>query len=295
METKIGTNSCVAIEKIKQKDKNIRKKYCIVIPVYKETLDIDEIISLKRLHDTLVDKSFVYIIAPEGINLKKYLKIFPELIKIQLDAKWFESTKTYSHLCMQYDFYNMFSSFEYMYIYQLDCYLFEDKLEYWCDKGYDYIGGPIIGPANGWNNYRKIADNQIECFPMIGNGGFSLRKISTFKELTDPNGELSKRYELTDEKNKDVEFEDVYFCVTLANLYDINMPNVMEAFKFSIDMNPDIAFENYGVKDFPMAIHAFNKNIPFWKEKVKEFDNQELYDVCYNKYKDFINAYYFKK
>ena len=27
-----------------------------------------------------------------------------------------------------------------MLIYQLDCYLFEDKIDEWCNKGYDYIG-----------------------------------------------------------------------------------------------------------------------------------------------------------
>ena len=47
--------------------KNIMKKFCIVLPVYKETLDCVEEISLKRLHSVIGEKGYdVYSLARIG-------------------------------------------------------------------------------------------------------------------------------------------------------------------------------------------------------------------------------------
>ena len=57
-----------------------------------------------------------------------------------------------------------------MLIYQLDACVFRDELKYWCEKKYDYIGAPIFWAYNSNKFSNKVAG--------IGNGGFSLRKIS---------------------------------------------------------------------------------------------------------------------
>ena len=36
-----------------------------------------------------------------------------------------------------------FLEYQYMLIYQLDAFVFEDKLDYFCELGYDYIGIPV--------------------------------------------------------------------------------------------------------------------------------------------------------
>ena len=171
------------------------EKFCIVIPVYKDKLDCTEELSLKRLYkvifknsDNLIDwkEPDVYLICPKKMNTDKYKKIYPSIKVKEFDKKWFESTASYSQLCIQYSFYNKFSKYEYMYIYQLDCYLVYDNLEEWCNKGYDYVGAPIIASDAGWKNW----DDPNNYKPQVGNGGFSLRKISVFKDITDPNGEF---------------------------------------------------------------------------------------------------------
>jgi hypothetical protein len=53
-----------------------------------------------------------------------------------------------------------------MLIYQLDAFAFDNQLDYWCSKDFEYIGAPVC--PNYW--YKPT------CFYM--NGGFSLRKIS---------------------------------------------------------------------------------------------------------------------
>lgn len=290
METNVGTNSYAP----KTKSKRLQQ-FCIAIPAYKEELNIDEIVSLERLHKVLKDKSNVYLFCPIELNISKYKEIFPELQVMEFEPENFTSIDAYSHLCMKYEFYDAFSMYEYMIIYQLDCYLLDDNIARWCEKDYDYIGAPIMVPHDDWKNYRYTVDKQIVFSPSVGNGGFSLRKISTFKFLTNPNGELRKRYDITDEKLKEIKFEDVYFCVDLGALYEIERPKFQEALEFAIDMNPDIVFDQYKFDKMPMCIHAFDKNIPYWRDKIEDFDNDELYDYCVEKNKDFIDKYYFKK
>ena len=271
-------------------------KYCIAIPAYKDTLTVSEKLSLKRLHDVVKNKEIVYLFCPFRLDITEYKKIFPEIKAIGFDAENFTSIDAYSHLCMKHDFYKTFNDFEYMVIYQLDCYLVKDEIEEWCYKGYDYIGAPILVPHSDWQNFLVDQQGQISAFtPAVGNGGFSLRNIDTFMELTNPNGELRKRYDLTDDKLKNVKYEDVYFCVELNRLYDISKPKWNDAMKFAIDMNPDLAYDRFNMQGLPMCIHAFDKNIPYWRSRISDFDNDELYNHCYEKNKKFIDTYYFHK
>jgi len=269
------------------------KKFCIVIPVYKYELDPIDKLSLERLHKIIGNKYDIYLVKPESLNCENYYKILKQknVCEVVFDNKYFENTASYSQLCLQYDFYDKFSDYDYMYIYQTDCYLIEDKLEEWCDKGYEYVGAPIISSNAHWINYND-KDNYV---PQVGNGGFSLRKIETFKDLTDPNGELRTTYELTDDKLKDVVFEDKYFLNDLYRYYEINTPLWQEALTFTIDMNADVIYDIMKFDKLPMGIHAWGKNIRHWKNVLEELkDNKEVIDYCEEQYKEFFKLYYQK-
>ena len=123
----------------------------------------------------------------------------------------------------------------------------------------------------------------------------SLRKIETFLYLTNPDNYIFKRYNINEETISKVIFEDLWFCDELDKLYDLDRPTYKEAFKFAGDMNPDIVETQYGVKELPTAIHAFDKNIPYWRNRIPELSSDELYDFCYNANKEFIDIYYYKK
>lgn len=292
METKLGTNSRVDWSKVKEKQEH---QFCIAIPAYKKDLNIDEIISLKRLHKVLKRKDNVYLFCPIEMNIDKYKEIFPEIKVMEFEPENFTSIDAYSHLCMKYEFYDAFSEYKYMLIYQLDCYLLDDNITRWCEKSYDYIGAPILVPHNDWKNFRYTVDKQLIFSPVVGNGGFSLRKIETFKYLTNPNGELRQRYKITDDKLKDIKYEDVYFCVELGSLYELEIPKYTEALEFCVDMNPDILATRYNFNDMPMCIHAFDKNIPYWRDKIEDFDDDKLYEYCVKKNEKFITEYYLNK
>ena len=261
------------------------KKFCIVIPIYKETLDCIEEISLKRLNDVIGDKNYdVFLVGPKSLDMSEYLKLYPNAKEKRFDNKFFKSTKSYSRLCLSYQFYNIFSKYKYMIIYQLDCYLFSDDFESWCDKNYDYIGGAIISNNCGWD----VSKN-----PRVGNGGFSLRKIETFKDICDPDGEFRTEYNITDEILDHILWEDKFYCNDIINAYAINIPDWKTSLSFALDMSVDVIYNFFGWKGTPMAIHAWDKNIRWWKNILPELkNNNEVIEFCENKHKEFFKVYY---
>jgi hypothetical protein len=270
------------------------KKFCIVIPIYKEELDCVEEISLKRLYTVIGDKDYdVFLVYPNEMNLENYLNIYSSLKQVAFDPIYFKNTHTYSQLCLNYNFYNMFSEYEYMLIYQLDCYLFYDEIEKWCNKGYDYIGEPIVSTDRGWDTIKEDNKKKKKGYqPYVGNGGFSLRKIETFKDICNPNGELRRRYKLTDDKLVKVRYEDKYFCNDLYNYYRLNIPNWKEALWFGLDMSVDVIYTFFKMDVKPMGIHSVDKNIRWWKKVIPEFSDQNVIDFCEKKHEKFFKLYY---
>ena len=269
-------------------------KFCIVIPIYKEHLDCVEKLSLTQLWKVVGDKHYdIYFVRPdtEYFDMTEYYDLLPGganyVYEEAFDEKYFKSTATYSQLCMLYGFYNVFSDYEYMYIYQLDCYLLEDKLEYFCNLGYDYIGSPIMSTDCGW----PTVDKDGNFVPAVGNGGFSLRKISTFKDITDSTGEFRKYYKITDELLNKVKFEDLYFCVFVNDKYYLNLASLKYAYQFAWDMNVDIIYNDWNIHKLPMCIHAWDKNIRFWKQHIPEI-TQSIVNFCEQKHEKFFKLYY---
>jgi hypothetical protein len=268
------------------------KKFCIVIPIYKEKIDIIEEVSIKKLQNIIGDKNYdIYLITHKDLDLSIYNNYLTNYKIKFFDKKYFESTWSYSQMCISYDFYDTFSEYEYMYIYQLDCYLFEDKLEFWCNQGFDYIGGPIISTDCGWDTIKKA---QKKYQPYVGNGGFSLRKIDVFKDICDPNGELRQTYkELDDEYLSTIRFEDKYFCNDLYNFYKLNIPTFNVAVWFALDMSVDVIYNYFKWEGTPMACHSWDKNIRYWKKVLPELQNrQDVIDLCEEKHKEFFKIYY---
>jgi hypothetical protein len=85
----------------------------------------------------------------------------------------------YNALLLLKNFYGRFIKYNYMLIYQLDAYVFRDELEYWCSQNYDFIGAPWITPQIITGD--PVFGNRFGV--VVGNGGFSLRKIDAFIRL----------------------------------------------------------------------------------------------------------------
>ncbi|WP_407429656.1 DUF5672 family protein [Arcticibacter sp.] len=165
-----------------------------------------------------------------------------ELDVERFDPVFFASISGYNKLMLNVDFYRRFSSDKFILIYQTDCFVFKDELEQWCDKNYDYVGAPWpfdtgiwIGHHYPWlarKYYRTIGKNRV---PNVGNGGLSLRKVSSFiKNLS------LFRYSV---KNWDHN-EDTFIshCLPIFNPF-FSIPSVKQASLFSLDTSPEMYYQ----------------------------------------------------
>jgi hypothetical protein len=230
----------------------MKKTFAICIPIYREEPDEIEKFSLNKLKEKTSQKWPMVFIAPQSMDVKNYLCILDKATVSRFDDSYFESTKTYSKLCESHELYEIFKDYDYMYIYQTDCYLLTDQLQYWVDNfNYDYIGGPIVAGNSGW---RTV--------PFVGNGGFSLRKVSTFLYITDEEFLAKHKAEIdkaNEEENGDYNtYEDLYFAQLIPDIWpDFSKASVGVAAKFAWDRNQDAMFNKY--KKLPMCLHGYDR------------------------------------
>ena len=271
----------------------MRKTFCIIIPIYNETPNPIEKLSLTRLNNLIGELNYdVYFVTYKGLNIDEYLKLYPNAKISYFDKYFFQNTETYSQLCLNYDFYNTYNEYDYMFIYQTDCYLVNDNFYEFTALDYDYIGAPIFSTDCGWPTIKKVNGEEVYQ-PVIGNGGFSMRKISTFIEITDPNGEFRQTLNVTDEQIKQILFEDLFICVTLPKTYDIRIAPLKVGLSFAWDMSVDVIYNLWGYHKLPMCIHAWDKNIRFWQLHIPDIkNNTEVIEFCEEKHKDFFKLYY---
>lgn len=147
-------------------------KCIVVIPIYRVPTEMER----KSFHQCLkiLSNYDIAIVTHKGVDLSVLLNIaaeYEKAIKIEyFDGHYFAGIAGYNSLCMDKTFYERFvDAYEYMLIYQLDAWVFADKLQQWCDKGYDYVGSPFFFFDN---------DKQpTKIFVGVGNGGLSLRRL----------------------------------------------------------------------------------------------------------------------
>lgn len=218
------------------------KDVAVVVIGYKADLTDDEKLSFKRCIDVFCNRD-IFIVGPWDISKDEYVKINDYKLNlnfINIEKKWFESVFTYSKMLMQRWFYNLFLEYKYILIYQLDCYAFKDNLDYFISLDYDYYGAIWL-----WNN----------TFNCVGNGGFSLRKISAFLE----NLEERKDLDFINSDECDYFIEDHAFCTGFYPLKKICPFDVAEQFSFETSIfnrNPD----EMKIEEFPMGIHGFTND-----------------------------------
>jgi hypothetical protein len=173
---------------------------CIGVPIYKQTLNPLEIISLERLFAIEKEHKIFFITFPQLDTdfYSKYLRNQKNLDITYFNQKYFSSIDGYNKLLLSSHFYKRFDRFEYILIYQLDALIIKDELNHWCSRDYDYIGAPWFDIETKYSFYQKLCNSSNAIFRWIkrkvdfnkgqkifvGNGGFSLRKIKTFKSVS---------------------------------------------------------------------------------------------------------------
>lgn len=268
----------------------------VVIPVYAPSLSDNEVLSLEQCLRVL-HKHPITLATHRDVDLRAYQEVFLEAKRpfrvTYFDSSYFTSVFAYSRLLLSRDFYTRFKEFDYLLIYQLDGFVFKDELIDWCLKDFDYIGAPWL--KNYGFNYEGTE------LWKVGNGGVSLRKISTFlKAFDQPFPFKSSWYFIKSIRmkqlptmflttlrmlltltfsRKTVEYillnytdervnEDCFWAESFqGTALEMNIPDVLTGARFCIEKKPSHVYELIG-KQLPFTCHAFEKYEydTFWKE-----------------------------
>ena len=143
------------------------------------------------------------------------------------------------------NFYETFLECEYILIYQLDAFVFSDKLKYFCSLGYDYIGA--AWPYMWGTTVRKAVENK-NIILHSGNGGLCLRKVRSCYNLLQNHEILAENWTSP---------EDCFFayCGIRQDIDFKNAP-VNVAYSFSAEFMPErVTRKNGG--ELPFGCHAF--------------------------------------
>ena len=231
---------------------NYKEDCCVVIPVYRKNPVFFEQASLMQCVRVLGQKYDIYLVAPFGLDLEGYKSLCPfyKFKEKRFASGFFEGLEGYNQLCKRWEFYSAFHDYQYMLVYQLDCWIFSDNLDYFISLNYDYIGAPWI-EIDTQANVAKIA----KC----GNGGFSLRRIDKFIEV------CKNHANETDDVTTN---EDVFFSNKCGN--ELNISPVEVGREFSFEVGPSLLFRLNDNK-LPMGCHkpyVFEFKT-FWKDYIK--------------------------
>lgn len=267
------------------------EQVAIVIPVYKPTVNLNERISLEQGFRILRNYPFV-LVCPETMDVSYYMQTaitFGVTLMIErFDPAFFNGLAAYNGMMMSVRFYQRFSDFKYVLIYQTDAYVFRDELLLWCRLDYDYIGAPIFE-----GRYDARTDAK---FIGIGNGGFSLRKVQSHLKVLQTVGypyalllsakQFFKNPSVSTAKGIVMSFARKNNPIHRFNFYPMNeddfwgfkvrkycrwfkVPNMATASRFSIEALPERFI--HSVNDLPFGCHAWHKyRREFWLQYIPD-------------------------
>ncbi|RJP46731.1 MAG: hypothetical protein C4548_02170 [Desulfobacteraceae bacterium] len=284
-------------------------KCSIVIPVYKKKSLEMEVLSLKQCVKVLGRYPIIFV-CPASLPVDYYQSFAQQNhcnISFERFPDWyFTATSNYSKLLLTKDFYKRFADYEFILIYQLDAWVFEDKLEYWCEQDYDYIGAP-------WFEGFDLATKDSPMLPIAGNGGFSLRKVSAILKVLNTfyrepkslrriiaegadNGVIAKSFNFPLSLFKFIfhkeRFRPLWATTLLSEdraiarhaqkaCKDFKLAPPDVARRFSFEAQPRRLYEMNG-KKLPFGCHAFEKHdFEFWKEFIMKEGGERARHIRY--------------
>lgn len=115
----------------------------VVIPIYRSPTPA-EFLSLEIAKATISTHALC-VVMPADLDFDP-----SPIAGVRLPSKYFTSTKAYGSLMVNKEFYRLFIDFDYILIYQLDSFVFSDRLDSFCLLGYDYVAPLILGRSDGF-------------------------------------------------------------------------------------------------------------------------------------------------
>lgn len=274
----------------------VKQSVVVIVPVYK-LLNKSEIQSVRSLNKIQSQSELqVCLVGPDFFiqlnydRLKTVLDDFITLNTASFYEGYFRDILSYNRLLLSREFYERFSSYDYMLIFQTDALIIKDSLDMFLEKAYTYIGAPWLE-----------ADVPEKEGIYVGNGGFSLRNIPSFikalkSDLTIPDG-LWKHYHpannwkrrlfklaiylpaqfLSKIQGRSFYFEkakynwsneDVVWSQFIQDHKEFTLSSLEDALMFSFETMPRECYR-LNHDQLPFGCHAREKYDPhFWKSQI---------------------------
>ena len=249
-------------------------KTCVVaVPIYKKTFSHDEEMCVRKYASVFSEEKLIFI-CPDSLDRSYYLDRFPAFEYEPFQDRFFKGIKGYNRLMLSESFYERFDKFDYILIAQPDAVIWRDEnmLSHFMDKGFDYYGAPWIPERRIWEwTWVRDTDGKhgvIECAKkkdhgiVMGNGGFSLRKIKPCIKLIHEH-RWRKIYWFI-KRN-----EDIFFGLLGRrgnNRCDFKLADIETGKAFALE---------YDLKDYvekgevPFGVHGWNKYFDSFEEMEK--------------------------
>lgn len=263
----------------------------VAIINHKEILTAEEKISLEQCLKKL-GKYPLWMIVPQKLNTNKIEIDFPTLKILRVADKYLKDYRAFNRFKINPFLYKFFRDYKYLLYYELDAFIFNDSVVDWCSLDLDYIGAP-------WLKVNEVG--KIE-FTGVGNGGFSLRKISShlkvlnqFTRINSVDSILSswKRFNLKGKLiyaprtflrllgikgntcwyfNDWDDNEDIFWSMkvpAVVKWFKVAEPSL--AMKFSFELNPELLY-HFNNNKLPLGCHAWYKTgqIEFWRPFIQK-------------------------
>lgn len=253
----------------------------IVIPLYREQLPPLELRILQHNLSVLAAHPITFIL-PEGLSTTIMQQQFDidKYEQLRVSNRWMGAGKGvagYNKMMTSMAFYTKFVDYKYILICHTDAYLFRDEVVMWCNKGYDYIGAPWIKKAKYNHPLFKLQFKlkqlllgrrskflQHQLFERVGNGGLSLRKVSSCIEACNAYyGERTSMLAMPHHLNN----EDVFWAL-VPNRF--KYPTYKDAAHFALDLKPELGMQLTEGK-LPFGCHGLTveRIYKFWEDKLE--------------------------
>lgn len=217
----------------------------IVVPTYKQALTSDERCALEQLQRVL-GRYPRFFVAPESLQ-PQYGRLSQGFGVVRFPDGYFRDIAAYSRLLLSEAFYAAFARYEYILIYQLDAFVFADRLLEFCAKGYDYIGAPIRYGASLWHFAGA----------RVGNGGLSLRRVASCQRLARAFAQGAMPQPLWEVL---AENEDTCFGWAASQTeLDFHVPSVKEALDFAVQENVQHVYRRIASGWRPFGCHGWDR------------------------------------
>ncbi len=255
------------------------KKVAVIIPFYRDSISAHEKIALQQCERVLSAYPRIAI-KPYSLTLPADANSVSFAEVVSFDDRYFKGLEGYNRLMLSAEFYNRFIDYEYVLIYQMDCFVFKDELNYWCTQDYDYIGAPWIKKMyhktaieraflklkkyfnDRFNRQDNEVPNKYQFENQVGNGGFSLRRVKKFYDvcvIMQPviDAYLSKKTHWYN--------EDVFWSIEVNRQQNVlNIPSCQTALKFAFEV-PPVKNQLLNEQNLPFGCHDWDKYADYWR------------------------------